>query len=46
MATVEVSDFLPGELDESAEVVVEAGPVEYEKTEQNNTLKGTVTFGL
>jgi hypothetical protein len=46
MATVEVGDFRPGELDETAEVTVEAGPVEYEEFLENNTLTGTVTFGL
>jgi hypothetical protein len=46
MATVEVGGFLPGELDETAEVTVEVGPVEYEEYTKNNTLTGTVTFGL
>ena len=45
-ATVEVGGFRPGELNETAEVTVEAGPVEYEEFLENNTLKGTVTFGL
>ena len=45
-ATVEVGGFRPGELDETAEVTVEAGPVKYEEFLENNTLKGTVTFGL
>jgi hypothetical protein len=45
-ATVEVGGFRPGELDETAEVIVEAGPVKYEEFLENNTLKGTVTFGL
>lgn len=45
-ATVEVSGFIPGELEETAEVTVEAGPVEYEETTDNNTLAGTVTFGI
>ena len=44
--TVQVGGFIPGELDETARVTVEAGPVEYEKTTDNNTLAGTVTFGL
>jgi len=44
--TVEVGGFIPGELDETARATVEAGPVEYEKTLENNTLAGTVTFGL
>jgi hypothetical protein len=46
MATVEVGGFRPGELDETAEVTVEAGPVKYEEFLANNTLTGTVTFGL
>jgi hypothetical protein len=45
-ATVEVGGFKPGELDETAEVTVEAGPVKYEEFLKNNTLTGTVTFGL
>jgi hypothetical protein len=44
--TVEVSGFKPGELDETAEVTVEAGPVKYEDFVDNNTLAGSVTFGL
>ncbi len=44
--TVQVGGFIPGELDETARATVEAGPVEYEKTVDNNTLAGTVTFGL
>ena len=44
--TVDVGGFIPGELDETARVTVEAGPVEYEKTTSNNTLTGTVTFGM
>jgi hypothetical protein len=44
--TVEVGGFIPGELDETARVTVEVGPVEYEKTRSNNTLSGTVTFGI
>jgi hypothetical protein len=46
VATVEVSGFRPGELDETADVTVEVGPVKYEDYLENNTLKGTVTFGL
>jgi hypothetical protein len=46
MATVEIGGFRPGELDETAEVTVEAGPVEYEEFLENNTLTGTVMFGL
>ncbi|ABG03009.1 hypothetical protein Rxyl_0028 [Rubrobacter xylanophilus DSM 9941] len=45
-ATVEVSGFRPGQLNETAEVTVKAGPVEYEDYTQNNTLTGTVTFGM
>ena len=45
-ATVEVSGFRPGELEESAEVSVEAGPVEYEENDRNNVVAGTVTFGI
>jgi len=45
-ATVEISGFRPGELEETAEVSVKAGPVEYEETRKNNILAGTVTFGL
>jgi CARDB len=44
--TVEVGGFIPGELDETARVTVEAGPVEYEKSKSNNTLTGTVKFGI
>ena len=44
--TVEVGGFIPGELDETARVTVEAGPVEYEKSTANNTLTGTVKFGI
>jgi len=45
-ATVQVGGFRPGELEETAEVRVEAGPVKYEENSKNNTLTGTVTFGL
>ncbi len=45
-ATVEIGGFIPGELDEAVEATVEAGPVEYERTMDNNRLQGTVTFGL
>jgi hypothetical protein len=45
-ATAQISGFLPGELEETAEVTVEAGPVKYEDYLANNTLKGSVTFGL
>jgi hypothetical protein len=44
--TVEVGSFIPGELDETARVTVEVGPVEYEKSTANNTLTGTVKFGI
>jgi hypothetical protein len=46
MATVEIGGFRPGELDETAAVTVEAGPVEYEDLLDNNTLTGSITFGL
>jgi hypothetical protein len=46
VTTVEVGGFIPGELDETARVTVEVGPVEYEKTPANNSLSGTVTFGI
>jgi uncharacterized membrane protein len=46
MTVVEVGGFIPGELDETAKVTVEAGPVEYEKRTANNILTGTVTFGI
>jgi hypothetical protein len=45
-ATVEVGGFIPGELDETAGVIVEAGPVKYEKRTANNSLTGRVTFGI
>ena len=45
-ATVEVRGFRPGEFDETAEVSARAGPVKYEKNEDDNTLAGTVTLGL
>ncbi len=45
-ATVEIGGFIPGALDEEVETTIEAGPVEYEKTLENNTLNGSVTFGL
>lgn len=45
-ATVEVGGFRPGELNETAEVVVEAGPVEYEELTDNNVLTGWLTFGI
>lgn len=43
---IEVAGFKPGSLDETAEVTVEVGPVEYENDESDNTLTGTVTFGI
>jgi hypothetical protein len=46
MTMVEVGGFIPGELDETARVTVEAGPVEYEKRMANNKLTGRVTFGI
>ena len=45
-ATVEIGGFIPGALDEEVETTVEAGPVKYEKTLENNTLNGSITFGL
>jgi hypothetical protein len=45
-ATVEIDGFGPGQVNEAAEVTVEAGPVEYEEYLENNTLQGIVTFGL
>lgn len=45
-ATVEVRGFKPGELDETAEASVRVGPVRYERSEEDNTLAGTVTFGI
>lgn len=45
-SVVEIGGFRPGELNETAEVVVEAGPVEYEELTDNNVLVGFVTFGL
>lgn len=45
-ATIEVSGFRPGEVNESAEVTVEAGPVQYEELVDNNTLAGTLTFSV
>jgi hypothetical protein len=46
MTTVEIGGFIPGELDETAKVTVEAGPVEYEKHTADNSLTGRVTFGI
>jgi hypothetical protein len=45
-ATVEVRGFKPGELDETAEASIRVGPVRYERSEEDNTLAGTVTFGI
>jgi hypothetical protein len=45
-ATVEIRGFKPGELDETAEANIKAGPVKSEQNEQDNVLTGTVTFGL
>jgi hypothetical protein len=44
--TVEIGGFIPGELDEIARVTVEVAPVQYEKSTSNNTLTGTVKFGI
>lgn len=43
---VEVAGFKPGALDETAAVTATVGPVEYESDESDNTLSGTVTFGI
>ena len=45
-ATVEIRGFKPGEFDETTEANVKVGPVKYEQNEEDNTLTGTVTFGL
>ncbi|CAA9459127.1 MAG: ATPase involved in DNA repair [uncultured Rubrobacteraceae bacterium] len=45
-AIVEVRGFKPGEFNETAPVSIEAGPVEYEQRKEDNTLAGTVTFGI
>lgn len=45
-ASVEIGGFRPGELDETAEVTVEAGPVEYEDLTDDNILSGWLTFGI
>lgn len=45
-ATVEVSGFTPGQVQEEAEVSITAGPVEGEENTDNNTLSGTVVFGI
>ena len=45
-ATVEVRGFKPGEFDETAKVSVKAGPIKDEENENDNTLTGTVTFGI
>jgi hypothetical protein len=45
-AAVEVRGFKPGEFDETAEASVRIGPVRYERSEEDNTLTGTVTFGI
>jgi hypothetical protein len=45
-AAVEVKGFKPGELNETAEVSIKAGPVKYEQNEEDNVLSGTVTFGM
>jgi len=46
VTTVEVRGFKPGEFNETAPVSIEAGPVEYEQRKEDNTLAGTVTFGI
>jgi hypothetical protein len=45
-ATVQIKGFKPGEIDETTEVNIKAGPVKYEKNEDDNALTGTVTFGI
>jgi hypothetical protein len=45
-ATVEIRGFKPGEFDETAEVNVKAGPIKDEENDNDNTLTGTVTFGI
>ncbi len=45
-ATAEIRGFRPGEFDEAAEVNVKAGPIKDEESESDNTLTGTVTFGI
>ncbi len=45
-ASVEIGGFRPGELNETAEITVEAGPVEYEELTDNNILTGWLTFGI
>jgi hypothetical protein len=44
--TLEVKGFKPGEFDETAPASIEAGPVKHEKNQDDNTLTGTVTFGI
>ena len=46
MTTADVGGFIPGELDETAKVTVEAGPLEYEKHTADNSLTGRVSFGI
>lgn len=45
-AAVEIRGFKPGELDETAQASVKAGPVKDEENENDNTFTGTVTFGI
>ncbi|MDP9456101.1 MAG: hypothetical protein CYG60_09985 [Actinobacteria bacterium] len=45
-ATVEVSGFKPGQLNETVETTISVGPVEFEQNEDNNALTGTLTFGM
>ncbi|MGB3632848.1 MAG: hypothetical protein WA982_02280 [Rubrobacteraceae bacterium] len=45
-ASLEIGGFRPGELNETAEVTVEAGPVQYEDLTDNNILTGWLTFGM
>ena len=45
-ATAEIRGFRPGQFDEVTELNVKAGPVKDEESESDNTLTGTVTFGI
>lgn len=45
-ATVRVRGFTPGQLNETAQTTITAGPVEGEENTDNNTLTGSVTFGM
>jgi hypothetical protein len=45
-ATVRVRGFTPGQVQETADATITAGPVEGEENADNNTLTGSVTFGV